>query len=168
MVYDSLRHECVLFGGLYPTGMGLADTWVLRTPSPASFTAYGAGCGGSAGVPVLSNAPYSLPWLGDAFRTRVSSLAPTSSVALFATGVASTAPVDLTPFGMPGCYGLVAVAAVDFALATAGVAEWSVTVPNSTTLNGVHLFQQAFVLESGANTAGVIVSNGGDIVVGIR
>ena len=69
---------------------------------------------------------------------------------------------------MPGCSGLVAVAAVEFRAATAGIAEWSLAIPNSASLNGAIAYQQAFVLEQGANVAGVIATNGGQMTVGIR
>jgi hypothetical protein len=166
--YDAVHREVVLFGGVSnPAPNMYNDTWVYRTASPATFTSYGNGC---AGVPVLSNAPYSLPWLGDTFRARATSLASATSTVVFATSVASTLPIDLAPYGMPGCYSLVdtSIIALDFVAANAGAAEWSIAVPNSTALNGAHVFQQAIALEAGANAAGAIVSNAGDIGVGIR
>jgi hypothetical protein len=170
MAYDAARRQVVYYGDAFQAGTNFGDTWVYATASPATFTAYGNGCAGSAGEPVLANAPYSLPWLGDTFRTRVTSLASATSTVVFATSVASTLPVNLAPYGMPGCYGLVDynVIALDFVATAANAAEWSIAVPNSTALNGAHVFQQAIALEAGANAAGAIVSNAGDIGVGIR
>jgi hypothetical protein len=164
MAYDPAHRQVVIFSGSGYT----QDTWAWRTALPATFAAYGSGCPGSAGVPVLANAPYSLPWLGDTFTTRASGLAASSAAVLFATGLTATTPVDLGPYGMPGCSGLVAVAAVDFRTAAIGAAQWSLSIPNTAALNGAIAFQQAFVLEPGANATGVIATNGGAIVAGIR
>jgi hypothetical protein len=170
MAYDEARREVVFYGTQYQPGGLQGDTWVYATTSPATFTTYGNGCAGSAGVPVLANAPYSLPWLGDTFRARATSLASSISTVVFATGLASTLPVDLAPYGMPGCHSLVdtSIIALDFVATAANAAEWSIAVPNSTALNGAHIYQQAIALEAGANAAGAIVSNAGDIGVGIR
>jgi hypothetical protein len=53
--YDLARGRIVLFGGYvaYPTQIFYADTWELATAVPASVIGYGAGCAGTAGVPVL-------------------------------------------------------------------------------------------------------------------
>ncbi|HLQ38388.1 MAG TPA: hypothetical protein VK348_11335, partial [Planctomycetota bacterium] len=110
LAYDSSRRETVLFGG----DSLVADTWVYATPNPASSTSYGSGCPGSIGTPLLANARYSLPWIGDSFTMEVTNLAPATSVAILATGIFSTLPQSLAIFGMPGCDAFLVPAATQF------------------------------------------------------
>jgi hypothetical protein len=168
MAYDTARRETILFGGLDPLVLFVNDTWTYSTPTPASYTAYGSGCAGSVGVPLLANRPYVLPWLGDSFTARASNLAPAVAAVFFATGLASTPPQSLAAFGMPGCDALLQPAVAELRLAAAGAADWTFAIPNTPSLAGVHLFQQAFALEAGANATGIVVSNGAELVTGIR
>ena len=80
--YDTVRRETVLHGGTHPYVGNTNYTWRYSTPSAATAIAFGAGCAGSAGTPVLAKAPYTLPWLGDTMRTRVTTV-PAGLGALF-------------------------------------------------------------------------------------
>jgi hypothetical protein len=162
MAYDSAQGQVLLFGG-----SGFQDTWAYRTSALARFTAYGSGCVGSNGTPVLANAPNSLPWIGDVFSTQATSLAATSGGVVFVTGLAATSPQSLLPFGLPGCSSLVTFDAAQFVVPTNGIASWSITVPVTTALANTHVYQQALALDNGA-TGGATTSNAGDILVGIR
>jgi hypothetical protein len=146
----------------------LDDTWGWSTPTPATVTTYGAGCPGTAGVPVLANDDSLLPWVGDTMVMRVSNLATSASAAFFTTGLTTAPPSSLAAFGMPGCNQLLAPATTQFALVASGSATWQLAIPNTAALAGVHLAQQALILESGVNAAGAIVSNGAELVAGIR
>jgi hypothetical protein len=168
VAYDPTRRRVVVFGGSSSASGVTDDTWIFRTPSPADAVAYGSGCAGTAGVPQLANVPYSLPWLGDTFASRVSNLAPAVGGVIFATGLAPTSPTSLSSFGMPGCDQLVAPAVTEFRPATAGAANWTLAIPNVTAFAGVHVWQQAFPLDTAANPAGLVASNGIDLTVGIR
>lgn len=166
MTYDAVHRRTVLFDG-YSSGQ-LADTWTFETPNPASAVPFGAGCAGSAGVPQLANAPFSLPWLGDTFTNRATNLALTTSGVVFATGFASTVPISLAPFGMPGCDQLVIPATSEFRIANNGSADWTLSIPLTMALANVHLFQQVFALDATANAAGLSASNGSELTTGIR
>lgn len=166
MAYDVARRRTVLFDG-YPNGL-LADTWSFRTSAPADAVPFGAGCVGSVGVPQLAAAPYQLPWLGDTFTTRATSLAPGAGGVVFATGFTAPPPISLAPFGMPGCDQLVSPVVSEFRVVAAGAADWTIVIPNTAPLAGVHLFQQAFALDPAANTAGLVASNGVELTTGIR
>lgn len=109
-----------------------------------------------------------LSWLGDTFTSRVSRLAPAAPFAVFVTGLQSTAPVSLTPFGMPGCVQLVAPAATELRFGTGGSVDWSLAIPNTPSLLNVRLFQQAFAPDAAANALGLTASNGIQISTGIR
>jgi len=167
LAYDPARREVLMFGGYGLQSGPLGDTWIYRTPHAAAFTSYGQGCPGSAGTPVLSAAPYSLPWVGDTFRTLVNAVPVTSPGAVFVTGVASTPAQSLTPFGLTGCASFVTFDSSRFVPATAGVAEWSIQIPINASLTGLQLFQQALVFD-GAAAGGAVVSNAGAATVGIR
>ncbi|MFO1077818.1 MAG: kelch repeat-containing protein [Planctomycetota bacterium] len=164
--YDPVQREALLYGG--GSGSGYADTWTYGTDTPALFETIGLGCAGSAGTPLLANAPYSLPWLGDMFTTRVAPV-PANGALLFATGFEAPAPVSLAPYGMPGCDFAVQIAETRLAFATAaGSADWSLAIPNSAGLAGVAIAQQVLVLDPGANAAGAVVSSAGRFIIGIR
>jgi hypothetical protein len=165
--YDTQRREVVVFGGASP-GWGIfSNLWRYRTDNAATATSFGAGCAGSAGTPVLANAPYTLPWLGDTMRTRVNTV-PTSLGALFVSSFTPATPTSLAPFGMPGCDLLVTPDALEFRSANAGAAEWTLSIPNTTALVGMPIHQQALPLDPTANALGVVASNGLVMVPGIR
>jgi hypothetical protein len=166
LAYDTARHEVVLFGGS-ASNYYWNDTWIYRTAQLASFVSYGQGCAGSAGTPALTAAPYSLPWLGDTFRSRVDAVPATGAGAVFVTGFASTPAQSLAPFGMAGCASYVTLDSSQFVLATAGIAEWSIQIPANMALAGWLLYQQALVLDP-ASPGGAVVSNAASATVGIR
>jgi len=168
IAYDPTRRQTLFFGGMDFYLGTHGDMWAHFTPTPALAESYGAGCPGTNGIPALAADPSSLPWIGDTFRTRATNLAPAAPGVVFATGFQSTAPISLAPFGMPGCDQLMAPAATDFRIPAAGAANWSLSIPNTTSLASVHLFQQAFALDPAANTLGLTASNGVAITIGIR
>jgi len=170
LAYDSVRREVVLFGGAlaaYSNSLPMNDTWLYRTAHFASAVPYGQGCQGSAGTPTLAAATYSLPWLGDTFRTRVATIPATSAGAVFVTGIASTPGQSLSGLGFPGCQSFVTLDSARFVLASGGGAEWSLQVPVDAALVGVSLFQQGLVFDSGA-AGGAVVSNALSFMAGVR
>ena len=56
IAYDEAGRRTVLFGGQIGN-VFLGDTWSFATDAPADVSAFGAGCAGSAGVPVLGGKP---------------------------------------------------------------------------------------------------------------
>jgi hypothetical protein len=167
VAYDTVRRRIVVFGGGL-SGSWRDDTWIFRTPTPATVVPFGAGCAGTGGVPQLGNAAYSYPWIGDTFTNRVTNLAPAAGGVVFATGFQSTAPISLAVYGMPGCNQLVIPATTQFGVATAGSAEWTIAIPNTTSLVNLPLFQQVFALDPPANALGLTASNGLESITGIR
>jgi hypothetical protein len=165
--YDPVRRRTVVFGGLR-NGATVDETWVFGTPTPADVLPYEAGCPGTAGIPGLEHAPYSYPWLGDTTRNRVVNVAPNCVGALFATGLNAMAPLSLGGFGMPGCNLLVSMPAAEFHAAAAGIIEWSLAVPNTGSLLGARLYQQAFPFDPGANQQGLTATNGVVMTTGLR
>lgn len=163
----------LLFGGT-SGGAVLGDTWLRNGPHvPASFTAFGVGCSGTGGVPALSNANGSLPWIGGAFSMELSNLPPSIfGLAIGATGFSRTQwqqyplPHDLGMFGMPGCSAFVDPAISQGLPSFGGHATWQVALPNVAAFVGMSVYSQGMVLDLGANAANFIVSNAAGWVIG--
>jgi hypothetical protein len=165
--HDSARREICLFGG-NQSSYRLTDTWIFRTDRPADYVAFGQACAGSAGTPALTNAQNSLPWLGDTFTAEVREV-PANAGMLMMTGFRAPSPVALTQYGMPGCEWFVSNDVGTFLFAgPAGVAQWSLTIPNVPSSIGVVLYQQAFVLDPPVNALGAVVTNASELHTGVR
>lgn len=157
MAYDAAARRVVLHGG--GNGYWAFDTWIYRTPLPATVEPFGSGCAGSAGTPALANVAHRLPWLGDTVQNRVSGIAPGEPGAIFVSSFGAIPPIDLTFLGLTGCDLLVPLDVLELAPAVAGAADWSYTVPNDTALAGVAWRQQAFPFDAAANPFGLAASN---------
>ena len=168
MAYDTAGRRVVMFGGRTVTGFMVQDTWIYRTPLPADLVPYGNGCAGTAGVPQLAGAPYTLPWLGDTTRHRVNHIAAGEPGAVFVSSFTQLGPVSLATAGMPGCDLLLSIDVAEFRVAVAGVAEWALALPNIPSLASVPFYQQAFLFDVVANTLGLTASNGIVVTPGIR
>lgn len=177
LAYDARRGECVLFGGMTVTaGSALGDTWVYRVLPAANYLPFGKGCPGSAGTPLLEPDPLwaTRPWLGATFGLVVRN-APSGTLApLVLFGASRTAwpplqlPLDLGPVGMPGC---TLLASGEFALPTLRSGpdpSVALAIPFDPALLGGLFFNQAVVVDPGANPAGLTFSNAGQATIGAR
>jgi hypothetical protein len=128
------------------------------SPPVPTWVPFGGGCMGSNGVPALQLV--SLPAIGGTFSLGVQNLA--SSYAFMVTGF------DQLPRALPLYWGFAASCTlqvdasdlVEFLPQAVGNATWSLGIPNSQALSGLHLYNQ--VAEFGAVSA---VSNAGDGVI---
>ncbi|MBL8754314.1 MAG: hypothetical protein JNK15_13515 [Planctomycetes bacterium] len=139
--------------------------WQAESPT-ATFDAFGVGCTGSSGVPVLAAATGSRPALGTTFVTEVSNLP--YGIAVLQIGFSNTLtstnvplPLDLTILGMPGCNLLVDPLAAFVLSGPGSTASWSWALPGGQSLFGATFFAQAFSLDPAANAFGFAASNGG-------
>ncbi len=136
----------------------------------AQVLAYGNGCPGSNGVPLLSASAG--PRLGLSFQLTMTNLVPGIPIAAIVTGFSATTyngvplPADATPIGMPGCSVLAALDIIDLTSASLGTATHTVVVPNSTAYVGLPVFQQGASLDPGLNAFGAALSNGVAALVG--
>ncbi len=112
------------------------------------------------------------PQIGDSFRVRVKQ-ARASSPAMMLLGFSTSSwgsqslPLELGFLGAPGCSLLTAIdAAQSFSINTGGTGNVVYSVPNDFYLLGLHFYQQALILDSGANAFGVALSNGGNAGIG--
>ena len=167
MAYDPVRDVHVLFGGsngMYPFG----DTWELDLGPLAGFTAYGAGCAGSRGVPQLAALGGSLPRVGQTFTTRTTNL-PLGGPVFQLLGVSDAdyggtpLPLDLTLLGAPGCWLRTSIEALQPVQNVFGNATWSIAIPP---VLGATFYVQTLPFDPAVNALGLSASNGGRVVVG--
>jgi hypothetical protein len=129
-----------------------------------------AGCPGSGGQYWLRSRDGMLPRLGRTLVASVDHLPATSPGMLAMTGLSRTTspfgtlPLDLAPFGMPGCRGLVRPDLVQFV--PAAVPDFALAIPNAPFLQGLPFFQQAIVLDPALNAAGAAASDAAAAVIG--
>jgi hypothetical protein len=171
MVYEAAQRRVVAHGGfIAPFGANIPvnDTWVYRTMQHADVAAFGAGCAGTLGVPVLANAPLSLPWLGDLCRSRVTNVPTGAFGAIFVASFQSIQPIPLDVYGAAGCSLLVAPDVSAINISTGNVADWLVPIPNNPALAGTTFRQQGFVFDFVANPFGLVASNGITLTTGVR
>ena len=149
-----------------------ADTLERFTDQPASYLTYGRGCAGSAGVPQLTSAQR--PWLGEGFGVQLTRLPNSAAAAVVSLGFSDRnwlgvpLPFALANLGMPGCDLLAAFEFSFVVPATSGAATFTLPLCDCPNLAGLGFYQQGFVLDAGANAAGMVVSNAGAGVIGRR
>lgn len=149
---------------------GLVTEFVgLGGCAPATFTAYGAGCRGSAGVPV--HGASGTPKLGGRFSLTLSR-AKANARAVMLLGMSKTSwlgfrlPLDLSPLGATGCQVLAAgTVLTDVQTSSAGAAAVPITLANNPQWCGVKFFTQYVVLDN-ANRLGLVLSNAGESTIG--
>lgn len=137
--------------------------WQEASPT-ATYVPFGVGCSGQLGIPLLAAAPGSRPALGSTFVATIHGVP--NGVAIMATGLSNTTygggpplPLGLTQFGLTGCTLFVDPMATQLLLTGTGAATWSWSIPTSTIWFGTSFYNQGFVLDSSANSAGFVASN---------
>lgn len=177
MAYDPIRQRTVMFGGAaavtYSQQQGYqmlahGDTWEFELGAGSSYTAYGAGCAGSRGVPTLSASFGGVPRVGQTFQATVTNL-PLQGLAVMFLGLSNTTyggtplPFSLGVLGAPGCSVLASGDDIGLVTDVLGTGFWQWTVPNAP---GASFYNQVFVFDATANALGLTTSNGGHGVIG--
>ncbi|MBK8095755.1 MAG: hypothetical protein IPK26_01525 [Planctomycetes bacterium] len=137
----------------------------------AAVSNYGTGCPGRQGLPTLRG--IGLPTIGTtSFELEAGNLPPWTLVGLL-LGFSDTTwngrqlPLDLTPWGMPGCVLLQDMRFDRLANnGTATTVGFAMPVPASAAFAGLRFFAQAFVHDPTANPAGVAATAGLRLEVG--
>lgn len=147
---------------------GETGNWVLTEFHIAAnepWVSFGTGCAGSVGIPILGATAG--PSLGDPFDLSLNNMPSAGGVFIMTLGTSLTndpqlgaLPIDLAPLGAPGCPILSSVESTFFQLQSAGVATFTLSVPNDTGLLGQRFTNQAFVSDA-VNALGFIASNAG-------
>ncbi len=170
MAFDASRSKYVVFGGYnaYNSAGHYGDTWEFDLGPSPSFTQYGAGCVGSRGIPHLQAQTNSVPRTGTTFSARVANL-PWNAPTFLLFGLSNTTsaglplPFDLGIAGAPGCTLLASIDDIQAMTNVLGTAVWSLPVP---TLAGAQFYVQTVTFEPAANALGVVLSNGGEGMLG--
>ena len=156
VAFDMIAIRMVLFGG---QGTGTSNgTWLYGSGRiSARFATVGKGCG-PAPVCKLAAAPGSLPLLGKKFTLITSNLPTSATSALMTIGLKKTTPVNLAPYGLPGCFLYHSLDLILGFPVSAGAGQFSGTIPNQPATLRTKVYVQV--------AAGTVVSNAGEIRVG--
>lgn len=152
-------------------GDQLMTNALLYVAKGASYRPYGSGCAGSLGVPTLAGTAGSRPVLGSTFSATLGNLPVGVGFMLIGFSNSSygplTLPLNMTPFGMPGCNLLAAPFTNEVVVGAGTSATWTLPIPNLGSLQGVSFYNQGLSLDTAANAAGLTLSNGAKGRVGI-
>lgn len=176
----SAGSPCATAGTLLP-GTPFDYFWYPRTSpvsigahefdgSQASYSLFGAGCAGTAGVP--TNSSSLPPHLGTTATITFANL-PNPALAIAIVGLSNTIsgfgplPLHLAGFGAPGCYARVSADATTFLIGAAGAASFQLSTPNLPALIGVTYHTQGLALDPANNALGVSMSDAATAVVGL-
>jgi hypothetical protein len=141
-----------------------------RHHKPGSYKSFGVGCAGTATPPSLK-AP-NPPTLGTSFTLEIGNLKPLTAGIIVLGNTDKTwngvpLPLDLKFLGMPGCNLLVNwLVEINIFARNGGTEILKVTIPNDPKLLNVEFYNQAWVLDSAANSLGIATSNGGKGIIG--
>ncbi len=134
-----------------------------------SYTTFGAGCAGSAGI--AANIATSAPRIGQTVTLTFSPV-PTPAAGILLIGSSNTfstsfgpLPLDLTAFGAPGCSGRVSDDVLQSFGLGSGALNFGVNIPNDPFFVGLSLYTQGVFFEN-ANALGVVLSDAATMVIG--
>jgi hypothetical protein len=131
---------------------------------------FGAGCPGTRGVP--GNRAASLAQLGHTMSAEVTNLAQDAMFFLLGWSRTTSAfgplPLDLAPFGAPGCSGRVSPDSVRLCVGAPAshLATFTLAIPNQAIYLGQTFFTQALCLDTAANVLGATASDAAVVIVG--
>ncbi|MCA8977091.1 MAG: PKD domain-containing protein [Planctomycetes bacterium] len=146
-------------------------TLLYRTSAADGAPGYGyigAGCPGSLGVP--GNVAQSQPIVGTTMNIDFDNLA--SSAAILALGFSRTnsplgpLPINLTPYGAPGCMARVSTDATLLILGAGNIATFGFSLPNAPSLVGVKFYSQALAIDVGFNALNGVMSDAAAMIIG--
>ncbi|MEM7201566.1 MAG: kelch repeat-containing protein [Planctomycetota bacterium] len=166
--YDEAREQIVMLSGWSGSvSIPNRDTWLYEPTVPASVTAFGTGCAGTVGLPVLAAEAGSRPWAGSTFALAVSGAGPGAAVLVLGASDSTwrtlSLPLPLASAGAPGCSLLVSL---DVVVPIGAGGRVGLTLPATPVLTGGVFFGQAVVADAGANPLGLVFSGGLGATVG--
>jgi PKD repeat protein len=134
----------------------------------AAYGTYGPGCAGSMGVSRLTG---NLPQLGTTLNVTVSNL-PFNAMFMLTGWSKSTSlfgplPFDVGFYGAPGCFGRASTETCILLLGTNNSAVWSFVIPNDPGFQGMQMYNQAVVLDTGFNALGAVMSDAAAMLIGM-
>lgn len=135
-----------------------------RVGPTTRYVSFAPGCAGTR--PATRLIPRNTPHIGKTHQVRLFDLP--QHCAVMVLGWSRVPPVSLTPLGMPGCQGEVSLDAALFVAGQNHQAVYQLPIPDWTGLVGLHFYNQAVVLDPGANALGAVVSEAAEGVIGHR
>ena len=131
----------------------------------STYVSIGAGCAGS--LPASRLVPADTPFIGRTLEVSIFDLP--ADIAMMTMGwQPRPAPVSLASIGMPGCFQHISVAGAALLAGADSVVEWQLAIPSNPLLVGVEFYNQALVLDPGANNGlSAVVSDAAKGVVGV-
>lgn len=167
LTHDARNQQTVAFGGDC-SGSLMQDAWVVDVQPFGRHSETGPGCSGSGLSPRLAPVPGSNPVLGGALRLQLSDLSSSSQLPafLFVGFTRFPIPLDLTAFGLAGCR---LYAATDLTYPTTRIGSSgfvNIGLPTDPSYLGVRLETQGVAVVPGANTAGLLTTNGLSVRIG--
>jgi hypothetical protein len=171
MAYATGEQRLVAFGGragVQGAYWSLADQWELSSLSPAAVSIRNPGsCPGSLGVLSLGAAPYSQPWVGDAFAVVLDNL-PVGSFPFLVIGF-STTQTNLSSLGLNNCWQFVSADSVRGLPLTGHAVTTAIFIPVMPNFVGASFYLQGAALNAGGqNVLGAAVGNDLRATVGMR
>lgn len=152
------------------TGSGLQVSRIFATGSAATVGTLGVGYGvvtqliGPGGGAIVQLTNTGVPRINQSFDVHVSG-AVANSVALLWLG-AQKLNISLSPI-LPGCSLYTSLDVLLGGVSTgSGSATSRFTLPNTRSLIGIRFFNQWMVVDRAANNLGIVLSNGGEAVIG--
>lgn len=169
-------HEFSLTGTFTPGRFGCYNYSQSKTgfqfPIQGAFNLFGTGCPGTAGTPYMF-CPVT-PNVGSSLPLITANLNP-GALPLTLVGASRSnlggapLPIDLAAYGAAGCSLFVSADLLMFSTNYLGTAYTTFQLPASLPPSSTPiLFVQSMILDPTANTLGVLMSNAGEIAVGIR
>lgn len=165
-----------VFSGVQLQRLTLSSAWNVYTTawqdsSPvATYTPFGAGCLGTAGVPTMRAAAGSRPGLGLTFVQEIANVPSNIAIASLGFSGAQSGgiplPLDLSVIGMTGCTMWADPERSTFLFTPTTVATVLYGIPNDPYFFGLPFYTQGWVLDAAANAAGWTSTDGGMAVVG--
>ncbi|MCU0864642.1 MAG: hypothetical protein MUC36_12665 [Planctomycetes bacterium] len=152
----------VVVAGEFLSAGGLPSSYLaqLSTTCPASVVVGGGSCTGSAGPITLTTSR--LPWIGTTFASAANGV-PTNGLAIGVAGfgITNLPLAAILPQGIPGCSLLVTPDLLTVHLPTANTVTLTLVLPNTPTLVGTIVHQQAvpFAFDAAGNLTAVTASN---------
>ena len=130
---------------------------------------FGAGCAGT--MPVSTLVATTAPQVGQTLSVTGNNVPMNAAFGVLGLSNTSSAfgplPLDLTFLGAPGCSARVSLDAKALLLGAGNTVTWNLGLPNLPSLLGVRAFQQMLVLDTTANSLGIVTSDANGFVIGL-
>jgi hypothetical protein len=173
LAYDPGSEALYTFGAGFTTAASNAFH-LVESASPGRAREYGLGCLGSRGLLTLEVGTGQRPWLGDFWNPLLNNALPFAGVFwIYGLDTVSWSgmpvPVDLSIFGLNGCFALHSANDLVFRTAdSAGRDRPQISVPTDLVLLGFRFYLQGGAIDPAANPGGGVLSNGVEATIGLR